>query len=211
MDQGSLTTLLAVVFTRATERILIVLVGALSIYLGYRLFKMIAPAARRHANDGETKIELPGGVSIFLTRVGPGVFFALFGAALIAWAGTKPIEFNPPAGGATVASARPAYSGLGDATPPLLPVVLGTSQFVPATVVAKLNGAFQEAQRRLDAPAAAELAAAIRTAKYAVLLRSWKPEWGDRAAFDRWVREHGDRDPPPELFPNVIPVFRGEL
>ena len=210
MDQGSFTTLLAVVLTRATERILIVLVGALSIYLGYRLFMMIAPAARRRAADGETKIELPGGISIFLTRVGPGVFFALFGAGLIAWAGTKPIEFNPPSA-ATVASARPTYSGLGDAMPPLLPVTLGSNQLDPATVVAKLNGAFQEAQRRLDAPAAAELAAAIRAAKYAVLLRGWKAEWGDRAAFDRWVRENGDRDPPPDLFPKIVPVFRGEL
>jgi branched-subunit amino acid transport protein len=209
MDQGSLTTLLAVVLTRATERILIVLVGALSIYLGYRLFKMIAPT-RRHAADGETKIELPGGVSIFLTRVGPGVFFALFGAALIGWAGTKPIEFNPP-NAATIASARPIYSGVGDATPVLLPVAQAATGLDPATVVARLNGAFQEAQRRLDPPAAAELGAALRAAKYAVLLRDWKPEWGDRGAFDRWVRENGHRDPPPDEFPKVIPVFRGEL
>ncbi len=95
--------------------------------------------------------------------------------------------------------------------PPLLPVTPLSDQLDPATVVAKLNGTFQEAQRRLDAPAAAELAATIRAAKYAVLLRSWKPEWGNRDAFDRWVRENGDRDPPPDLFPKIIPVFRGEL
>ena len=99
MDQGSFTTLLAVVLTRATERILIVLVGALSIYLGYRLFMMIAPAARRR----ETRSRQSAAGGIDLPDPVAGVFFAV--RRLIAWAGTKPIEFNPPSA-ATVASAR---------------------------------------------------------------------------------------------------------
>jgi len=35
MDQANFASLLAVVLTRASERILLVLVGALAIYLGY--------------------------------------------------------------------------------------------------------------------------------------------------------------------------------
>ena len=211
MDQATLTSLMAVVLTRATERILVVLVGALAIYLGYRLFQLI-PMARKGANQGEGRIELPGGVSIFLTRIGPGIFFALFGAGVIAYAATKPIEFNPP-GTATVASARPAYTGFGqsDARPVPITATSNGSGIEPEHVVARLNGFLQESQRRLSAPAASELATVVRAAKFAVMLGRWKPEWGDRALFDRWVRENGDRDPPPDLVPGATVVFRTEL
>ena len=89
-------SLLVVVLSRATERILLVLVGALAVYLGYSLFLHIPTA-----NRSEGKIDLPGGVSIFLTRIGPGVFFALFGVAVIGYSVTRPIQFTLP----TVASA----------------------------------------------------------------------------------------------------------
>jgi branched-subunit amino acid transport protein len=211
MDHATLTSLMAVVLTRATERILVVLVGALAIYLGYRLFQLI-PMARKGANQGEGKIELPGGVSIFLTRIGPGIFFALFGAGVIAYAATKPIEFNPP-GTATIASARPAYTGFGqgDTRPVPTTVAPNGSAIEPEHVVAKLNGFLQESQRRLSAPAASELATVVRAAKFAVMLGRWKPEWGDRTLFDRWVRENGDKDPPPDLVPGATVIFRTEL
>jgi hypothetical protein len=43
------------------------------------------------------------------------------------------------------------------------------------------------------------------------MLGRWKPEWGDRALFDQWVRENGDKDPPPDLVPGATVVFRTEL
>src|SRR6266850_986040 len=141
MDQAAFMSLMAVVLTRATERILVVLIGALAIYLGYSLFRQISPA-RKGANDGEAKIELPGGTSIFLTRIGPGVFFALFGAGLIVFSATK-VEFDPWKPPAQVAggSARPMYSGLGSGDPQLELLVSGTAErgLAPDLVVAKLN------------------------------------------------------------------------
>ena len=65
---------------RAVERIVAVVIGGLSVYLGYRLFLHIP-----EQKEGEGKIDLPGGISIFVTRVGPGVFFALFGAVIVAF------------------------------------------------------------------------------------------------------------------------------
>ena len=67
------------VVLRAIERILAVAIGGLCIYLGHRLFLQI-PAQK----EGEGKVEFPGGISVYVARVGPGVFFALFGAALVA-------------------------------------------------------------------------------------------------------------------------------
>lgn len=63
---------------RMVERILIAVGGGLSIYLGYRLF-LAVPTAK--AADGT--FEIPGVGTVVLSRVGPGIFFALFGAAIL--------------------------------------------------------------------------------------------------------------------------------
>jgi hypothetical protein len=76
-----------VALARATERILLVLVGALAVYLGYSLFRHIPSV-----NKSEGKLALPGGVSIFLTRIGPGVFFAFFGIAVIGYSVAQPVR-----------------------------------------------------------------------------------------------------------------------
>jgi hypothetical protein len=91
MDQSQFATLLVVALSRATERILLVMVGALAVYLGYCLFREI-PTAK----NAEGKVELPGGVSIFLTRIGPGVFFALFGIAVIGYSVAQPVRLDLP-------------------------------------------------------------------------------------------------------------------
>ena len=66
--------------TRHLERLVIALSGALTIWLGYRLVLSVPLAAR-----GTGKLQLPGGISFFISRVGPGVFFALFGAGVLAY------------------------------------------------------------------------------------------------------------------------------
>jgi hypothetical protein len=202
MDETHLGSLLVVVLSRATERILLVLVGALAVYLGYSLFLHIPTA-----NRSEGKIDLPGGVSIFLTRIGPGVFFALFGVAVIGYSVTRPIQFTLP----TVASASApvVFSGLGEANTPKPAVAspLSVSGLTPDVVVARLNGLLEIGKQSLGGPAAAEFGAAVRSAKFAVMLVGWKPEWGDREKFAGWVRDHGDSDPPPGLVPGATVVF----
>src|SRR5262245_25097049 len=100
---------------RHLERLVIALSGALAIWLGYRLF-LNMPLAER----GSGKLQLPGGISIFISRVGPGVFFALFGAGVLAYglhqavqiAVTPPGVAESPGDGAVVAPAPPAAAGL---------------------------------------------------------------------------------------------------
>ena len=67
----------AVMVLRMTERIIAVLIGGFSIYLGYRLFFHL-PFERSHKGE----LELPG-VKIVLSRVGPGVFFGVFGTLVL--------------------------------------------------------------------------------------------------------------------------------
>ncbi|MCW8887030.1 MAG: hypothetical protein OQK12_17530, partial [Motiliproteus sp.] len=73
---------------RAAERLIALLIAAGSIYLGYQLFWSL----KEFKQDGEGKLELPGGISIFVSRVGPGVFFALFGTAMVGFTVTQPLS-----------------------------------------------------------------------------------------------------------------------
>jgi hypothetical protein len=63
---------------RGSERILVVLAASLCVWLGYRLFQSL-PAE----HNAQGKFELPG-AKLTMSKVGPGVFFALFGA-LVLW------------------------------------------------------------------------------------------------------------------------------
>ena len=134
------------------ERVLLVLAGALAIYLGYRLFLAI-PAADR----SEGRISLPGGVSIFLTRIGPGVFFALFGCALIGYSVGQPIDVTVPVGLAATRSAdageamQPSRGALPRFRRGQAPNC-GRGGLEARTVLAQLNGYIED--MRQNSPAA---------------------------------------------------------
>jgi hypothetical protein len=102
---------------RAFERLLVVAIGGLSVWLGYKLFLRMPDQ-----KDSEGRVKLPGGVSIYMSRVGPGAFFALFGAAVVSLSFQYPITYTDtrtatgsldPSGG-TAADAR-YYAGVGAA------------------------------------------------------------------------------------------------
>jgi hypothetical protein len=65
---------------RMIERILATLLGGFFAWLGYRLFLDVTS---KQTSSGEFK--LPSGIAVHLTRVGPGIFFALFGAAVVCY------------------------------------------------------------------------------------------------------------------------------
>jgi hypothetical protein len=74
-NEGGGYTLIA----RAIERIVIVVFGGCSLLLGYRLFRVTAQSAAELSAGGH-------GWTFRMVQVGPGVFFALFGAAVLALA-----------------------------------------------------------------------------------------------------------------------------
>ena len=117
----------ALLLMRMAERLLGLLAGGLCVVLGYRLFIMLPEEA-----DSSGKVILPGGVSIWLSRVGPGIFFALFGAAIIGYSFASTVRISEqtatpvvqaataptgtPAAGATatLASSRREISAMSD-------------------------------------------------------------------------------------------------
>src|SRR5262245_7121886 len=74
---------------RVLERVLAVLIGGMSIFLGYRLFIKLP-----RQKDSSGKVMLPGDISVFFSRIGPGVFFSLFGAAVVVVSLQQGLELN---------------------------------------------------------------------------------------------------------------------
>ena len=66
-----------VMMIRMLERLIAVIVGPLAIYFGYKLFLLLP-----FQKDSEGKIALPG-FSVIMSKVGPGIFFAAFGAIIV--------------------------------------------------------------------------------------------------------------------------------
>jgi hypothetical protein len=140
-----------VVILRGAERILVDLGGALAVFLGYQLFLRMPSR-----EQGEGKFELPGGISIYVSRVGPGVFFSLFGAAILSLSlihgvsqdSTRSVPGAPAAGAASaqLAAAAPGtvvetthYAGATTAAPTVDPLQAEAEREAVALAIRNIN------------------------------------------------------------------------
>jgi|CXWL01.1.fsa_nt_gi hypothetical protein len=80
-------------WARAIERLLVVLCAGISMVLGWNLF-------RAHIQRDQVAEFTSQKVSIRLQRVGPGIFFSLFGSLILALSLVQPVSITgPPAPG----------------------------------------------------------------------------------------------------------------
>ncbi|WP_372723802.1 hypothetical protein [Immundisolibacter sp.] len=204
MDTGTLL----IALMRPLERLLAVGIGGLSVYLGYRLFLSLPDRT-----DSQGQVILPGGVDVRLSRIGPGAFFALFGALVVGFALYQAVRVEVPAGTqVATAASRPDKSVQGVASKPSPGVVsyagVGTA-VVPSNVsestLAELRRDLHDLSnlasalgQNADAAAREEAAISIEgltpKLRLALLQRSWAASWGDFGRFDEWVRA-GAADP----------------
>jgi hypothetical protein len=181
----------AMLLMRMVERLLGLLSGALCVVLGYRLFINLPDKT-----DSGGKVVLPGGVSIWLSRVGPGIFFALFGAAIVAYSfastvrvtneqGAAPSQASSDTPGATFAmrrqeiAAMSARAAKSDTTERTLIELRGA--------MADLNATIDRLGRDVAPPERDRLIAGLQNAKVLLLRSAWMPAWGDPARFQSWV------------------------
>lgn len=153
MDPQTLTIAL-----RGAERLLIVLCSGLCVWLGYRLFQSL-PAV--HGSSGQ--LELPS-AKLVISKVGPGVFFALFGALILWQAVLAQLKIDPTPSGARVTLAASS----GD------PQALRHVQ----SDVEVLNCLAQAAPEVLGSGA---VETALHNARIALLATVWQPAWGGAA------------------------------
>lgn len=163
------------------ERIVAVLLGGLAVYYGYRLFLVLPTETRA---DG--KIALPG-MSVVLSKAGPGLFFVAFGALVILTSLFRPIQLKDGAfdysGMVSKAPAERA-PGAGPAAPRV-----GTEQDAARTQLAlqSLN-CMQRLAGARGKGLAGDFDQSAREAKLALLARAWDAaKWGDYAAFEQWA------------------------
>ena len=181
----------AMLLMRMVERLLGLLSGALCVVPGDRLFINLP-----EKTDSSGKVVLPGGVSIWLSRVGPGIFFALFGAAIVAYSfastvrvtneqSAGPSQASSDAPGTTLAmrrqeiAAMSARAAKSDATEQMLSELRGS--------MTDLNAAIDRLGRVVAPPERDRLVSGLQNAKVLLLRSAWMPTWGDHARFQSWI------------------------
>lgn len=178
---------------RMVERLLGLLAGGLSIVLGYRLFINLP-----EKTDSSGKIVLPGGVNIWLSRVGPGLFFALFGAAIIAYSfastvkvTTEQVSPSPRASGSpaeVLVSNRQEISAMTDRSGgPVTKEARDRQLTVLRGVMADLNATIVHLERDTPPPDRGRLIGGVQTAKFLLLRSAWDAGWGDPARLQSWI------------------------
>lgn len=214
---------LIAVAARHLERLLIVVAGSGSIYLGYRMFLAIPRASE--AETGEGKLELPGGVSIYVTRVGPGVFFALFGAVILGLGlyhglSLEVREQRPGVAASDAAGAGPVGTVTTERRFSSAVPSGGASQHqeVERTGTLGTVGLLGRLARALDGPAGRAFATqdrndfggALTDARLRLLAAVWDEQaWGPYALFARWVQE-GESGAPPARAAPAARAYRPE-
>lgn len=190
-----------ILLLRGIERLAIVLIGGMAIYLGYRLFLAVKAEA-----EGEARINLPHDVTVMVSRVGPGVFFALFGSIVVvaslyfsirysdadrAYSGMAPVTFSA-AGEAGPAPAAAAPSG---EALELARLRLRQEIEFLNRLPGLLDDGLNEGQRETAARH-------MREIKLRLMASVWADDWSDPDSFRLWA-EGGAAAESDEAFGNA--------
>ena len=184
-------------------RLLQIGAGVLLCVLGYRLFARVPTA------DSGADISVATHLKLNFTKIGPGVFFALFGAAVLVQALANPLRLERQAAalqGAAAAASAASSSQAVAAGGERLMITGATATSVAVTMPALDEAALTRHLRfangltdllkpglAMDNRVAFENSQ--RELKLSLMRAGWQPDWGDRAAFETWVLDR--RAPPP--------------
>lgn len=198
------------ILLRSLERLIGILIGGLSIYLGYRLF-MNLPARRE--SEGQIKLwEL----SIVLSRVGPGAFFALFGALVVGLSLYHGVLLERINGEAVMGEARSAspsprterFTGMG--APAAGIDARADARALLRRDIAVLNNFLPMLRADLPPQDRTQVELAIPRIKFALMEPQWPQSaagWGDPSRFKAWLQAAAP-EPPPDEIAAAVAYFR---
>jgi hypothetical protein len=182
------------------ERTVATASGGLSIYLDYRPFQG-GPSERT-----QTSAHFTLGASIDLTKVGPGVFFALFGASVVALSLWRGISVGPINGAkGDYYSGAQAESSNNNKT--LAEQELSAARTQIAANRAILNSLSTILKPDLPAERRADIELAVPEIKLALMKSVWDRRWGDPVLFAGWV-SRGASGPPHAGLENAAAYYR---
>jgi len=180
------------VILRALERILDAAIGGLSIYLGYKLFLKLPDKT-----DSQGKVVLPGNISVYLSRVGPGVFFALFGAAVIALSLHSAIQYEKnPADNpvADIQLAQEKYIGVQARQPVGETFELGNQRAKIQGHIYTLNQIPGMLRPGITPEQQIDVSNGLIALKLELIKGVWDSDWGDYSTFASWARLGAETD-----------------
>jgi hypothetical protein len=191
------------VVLRFFERITAVLIGGLAIYLGYHLFLRVP-----EHKDSAGKVMLPWNISVVMSRIGPGVFFALFGVITVGIALVRPLEIGAAAHPAdTDGHASVRY--IGD-TATDDKAARADARALLRKQIAELNTIPRELRSDLPVQDHDSTLRTIARVKLALM----KPVWGDStngfgdfSEFEKWVLAN-EPEPPPTGMTEALALYR---
>lgn len=190
---------------RLAERILAVMIGGLAIYLGYRLFLRIP-----QATDSEGQFTLPWNTSIVLSRVGPGVFFALFGSIVVGFSLYRSIQYDQPIGKSNGAAAGDMTRFIGATQVAQNSEDIHDARMLLQRDIAVLNNVPSQLNPRLEAHNRSSVERAIHRVKLALMEKVWAEDWGDRTALKEWM-ESPDATAPAGIRKEAAEFYREGL
>lgn len=191
---------------RAIERIITTLTGALLVYLGYRLFIKLP-----EQTDSQGKFILPGNISIYMSRVGPGAFFALFGTSVAIASFYFSLSIIQPQNGEhnkplsnPKGSVISYFGGSGASLTENRAHVLGD--------IFELNQLSTSLKKDPHSTGQDKTIQAIIRIKLALMWSVWgaNGDWGDYQEFRKWI-ESGDLQSPPREFREAAEFFNQGL
>lgn len=181
MDPQSL-----VIVFRMAERILGVGIGAMLIYFGYRLFLDV-----RGKKEGSGDFSFVGGNKIKLSKVGPGVFFALFGAGLVLMSLFRPVSITTSNEEGAPKGAQASVKFMGASDLPAVGEHRVRGRAEAGKSIAALNKVAGQLQPGTNAQDREEILPALAAAKLSLMEPLWDEDWGDLADFRDWLEKQG--------------------
>jgi hypothetical protein len=174
-----------ILLLRGIERLAIVLIGGMAIYLGYRLFLAVKAEA-----EGEARITLPHDVTVMVSRVGPGVFFALFGSLVVVASLYFSIRYSDPE--RSYSGMAPSLSAAG--AEGAVPMAAAESDEALALARLRLRQEIEFLNRLpgLLGPGLSEgqretAARHVREIKLRLMASVWADDWSDPDSFRLWA------------------------
>ena len=191
---------------RMGERLVGVLIAGMCVLLGYRLFMKLP-----EKTDSEGKIVLPGGISIWLSRIGPGAFFALFGTLIVGLSFQSAIEMKTHG---TVATADASGASKRTENTQELRGIASSSTGGQEQRLAEARTQIFTLNRDLPRSLRSDLHSKDRElldiactyCKVQILRSVWLERWGSFSEFEKWVL-NGSHASAPEAVREPAEIF----
>lgn len=174
----------------ALLRMVAFVISGLLAYFGYRLFFTVP-----HQTESGGKIETPG-LTITLSRIAPGTFFAICAAGIVIASFLYPMRIEGLYGGAIGATDQVKFRQEREKfADEMQKTTLINQSTLEANAAHLRTATHQMACIRQKYNYTEDESNAIDQARVALMTRLWQPKWGDFQTFEAWALE-GRGDPP---------------